>query len=381
LGKVSINPPFPTVMGCGDFKGETIECRDELEANFLIGSGLTSKFILISLDLLYVGAELRLRIEESLKENFRPDQIFLCASHTHYAPMTDTAKSTFGITNEDYLDYLVRKILESIRLTQNELAYEVEVNHSRYQSKLVSNRRTKKFFGLGDHKLVFNKVVMQPNLKTRKSPDSDILVYRSKGQEVAVFWQYSCHPTSLPEGKSHSSHYIGEVRKKFRESIGTEIPFLFGQGFSGDLRPPADSTKYRKLKSRIRHLLIGSWFRLFSESEYFDWHTMIYREFSKAYDESSPLFKKIAMPPNVKVISNSIPISHFAIPTREYNQVVTLRKIDFGGVVLLGISAELVQDYQLHLQTLDLNIPIIGISCIDDVFGYAPTQAMMLEGV
>src|SRR5664279_2436687 len=70
-----------------------------LEGNIVAIVGSNNRpVVLVSVDLLYPGRALRGYLEAALP-NLSPDQLFLAASHTHQAPMTDDTKPMLGKTN------------------------------------------------------------------------------------------------------------------------------------------------------------------------------------------------------------------------------------------------------------------------------------------
>ena len=113
-GVVDISPKIPAEMGCGPTRKLIKDTSGALECNYAIFSHDNSMAILLAFDLLYVGWELRARIEVALSPYFKPDQIFTFASHTHYAPMVDTTKPMMGLVRIEYVDEIVAALVESI---------------------------------------------------------------------------------------------------------------------------------------------------------------------------------------------------------------------------------------------------------------------------
>ena len=51
-----------------------------------------------------------------------------------------------------------------------------------------------------------------------------------------MLWNFACHPVMYHSPMNVSAHFPGDVRKELREIL-SDIPVVFLQGFSGDIRP------------------------------------------------------------------------------------------------------------------------------------------------
>jgi hypothetical protein len=199
-------------------------------------------------------------------------------------------------------------------------------------------------------------------------------------QEVsAVIWNFPCHPTSLPQRNTFDAHYVGEVRQHLRNIYGKNLPFLFLQGFSGDLRPPSQVVKTSNFAERIRKALFGSWFKDFEEEEYTKWVESILGEIDQAITdlELKPTDSK---PIQVQGNLITVPESKFASSSSPSLNEVDFQILDFELFAFIGISAELVYAYQEFLDKLPTEKTLIGVGCIGNVFGYIPTTQMQKEG-
>ena len=84
---------------------------------------------------------------------------------------------------------------------------------------------------------------------------------------------------------------------------------------------------------------------------------------------------------------NKVSLHRFEIPIREFGETnhqsegsVNFIKLSLGQIILIGVTAELVYDYQLYLNQLSTEEILIGVGCVEDVFGYIPTRKMQNEG-
>jgi len=375
-GTVDISPLSENQMGCGPTKLMYKETNGTLEANYLIISGINGDILLISFDLLYVGKYLTEKLKNRLSKYFDPEKIILVASHTHYAPMTDFEKPRFGDVNKNYVDEILEKIYEAITQVMNLAKDPGEIKFIQYQTHLIKSRRCRRLIGLKNRRIVFKDVVLGPSDQYTKLM-GNIITLGDSEQLRAVIWIYPCHPTSLPRTDKFDAHFIGETRELFRQKYGNTIPIIFMQGFSGDLRPPSHVTHTHKLIDLIRKSIFGSWFQNFQEADYSEWTNRIFEEVKKALSDMNLFEGK-----NTQVSSkhHAKEINHFAISEADTTKFIDFYLIDFSEFALIGISAEVVYEYQLYLDKLLINKPIIGFGCVEDVFGYLPTTKMIEEG-
>ena len=375
-GSVDISPLSENQMGCGPTKRMYKETNGTLEANYLIISGIDGDILLISFDLLYVGKKLTETIKEKFSEYFNPQKIILFASHTHYAPMTDFEKPRFGNVNELYVEEILEKIYRTITNVMKLPKDPGEIKLIQYQTNLIKSRRKQRLIGLKNHSIVFNDVVLGPSDNYPKLV-GNIIAIGDTERLKAIVWIYPCHPTSLPRRDKFDAHFIGEMRQLFRQNFGNNIPLIFMQGFSGDLRPPTHVTHTRSLFSFIRKSIFGSWFQNFQEEDYSKWTNDIFEELKNALSNA-----EIHENQNMKVSSQHLAkeISQFANLEIDTPRFIDFYFIDFNEFALVGISAEVVYEYQLYLDSLLRHKPIIGFGCVEDVFGYIPTTKMLEEG-
>jgi neutral ceramidase len=371
-GSVSIAPTKPQQMGCGDVKEYSAEIRDSIECNFLILETKDSQILLMSFDLLYIGQTLRSIIEKKLRNFFRPEDIFLNASHTHYAPYTDDKKSIFGSVDFEYLEYISTNICdEVIRVTTNRDT--MTFRSSSYRSKNVSNRRSFRKIYLEGKKIKFFSWVMQPNLSDNIYPLASIIWITMNGSLDSVIWNFPCHPTSLPVGQKLSGHYVAEIRERVRKKFGAHVNVIFLQGFSGNLKPPA-IRKIITFVDKLIDTIFGFWYINFSELEYSTWCNAIFEEIIEADKESKP------------ISFNSLSSTRFVVPISDFFEVhnsetkyLTIHLVDFNEIKVLGISGEVVNQYSDFVQSISKS-QILTVGCIDDTCGYIPTDKMISEG-
>jgi hypothetical protein len=382
VGTIDISPIEPCEMGCGDYQKPTNVCRDRLEANFSILHSNESRILLVSVDFLYVGPLLRSDLINLLADEFAENEIFIAASHTHYGPMVDDTKPNMGAVNMQYVNRIAHVIEEGIRKTLKEDRHPIETRHMAYEMSHVINRRRRRKLGAKNKRISFNKVVMLPNFKVNTFPKAHIITLMSEEKIIAVLWQYSCHPTSLPFGVGHSAHFIGEVRRRLRAELGREVPLIYLQGFSGDLRPPAYISKPTSFKEVLEKLIFGPRFRLFKEQEYRDWCSSISEDFLVQFYKLTTSTKKVSMNGHEKIVASRAtwPLDEFFEENLSLKREFSIHKIELGNLILLGVSAELISSWEEKFLSIGIDKTLVGVSCIDDTFGYLPDSKSIEEG-
>jgi len=222
--------------------------------------------VIISLDLLYPGRILRSALESALPE-LRPDQIFLAATHTHQAPMTDDTKALLGAPDDKYMDMLVLGLSRELRrlLFSEETQIGVfstagvSAKHSinrRFRRRVTLARRSPSHWRGPPVRLVFNSYLMAPNPHGVTDELITVLISRSPaGRAQFVIWNYACHPVGFPDKDKVAADYPHYVRDILRTTLGVaDLPVLFLQGFSGNTRPSASVSKTSGLSSWTRRV-------------------------------------------------------------------------------------------------------------------------------
>lgn len=380
-GKVNIEPKVYCQMGCGPHKKFLIESKS-LEANYLIIDSET-KYLMLSLDLLYVGERLTVLLKEKLCGVFPIENMFIVASHSHYAPMADTHKPLLGKANDEYIEDIAARVSKSITLSLLNQFYQVEIEYSPYETFQTCKRRLRRSVGLKGNRIVFNQVLLGPSRNTMNSEKNKIeggliTLKDANGKALAIIWHFPCHPTSFPRSTEFSSHFIGDIRDYLRSINDSSLPVIFLQGFSGDIRPPSQITRPKNLLELLRKTFFGSYFKDFTEQGYKEWINNLKEELDKVIKKNNTSFT--CKSEEVSSERLSIPLSEFAETNIQTDKEVTFVKINMGKLVLIGVSAELVYDYQLYLKKLSADKFLIGVGCLEDVFGYIPTKNMQIQG-
>lgn len=375
-GKVDITPNknLP-IAGYREYRVSD-KINDQLEANYLIlFENAKAPIVILSFDLLYVGKILREFIWNGIKDILHKQDNLLCfATHTHFAPATDETLPYLGAVDRDYIEGIATKIIKNLRKdltekTKNNFEYQ----YKKGTFKEIVNRRLwqrqyHKPFKF-PHTLKF-----RPNVKGPKNTDIHIIeVLDSRSQLYCILWSFSCHPVGFPDKSAVSSDYPGFIRKEVRQSVGNDIPIIFLQGATGEVRPLIVE-KCQSAFSMLRRLLTGASFGKFTHAEWRFWCKGLYQEFQRA------TLQEVEKPTTINTRRITKPLSTL-IRSNNLAKEISFHKIEFGNALqIVGISTEPMIKHAHDLQKLSHHKHGLLIGYMDAVHGYWPTNKQLSEG-
>ena len=363
---IDITPRTPVVLASSRVKKPAARVFEPLEANLLLLRHRDKAFLFATLDLLYPGAAVRQALAAEMGEA-DAENVLVGASHTHYAPSTLDDKSALGTVDSAYVDSLVSALRAATRSMLDESGSPVplwsigvrDLDHS-------INRRLVTPHG----------VRMAPNRAGPRDERATVIVVGDRQAPSAVIWNYACHPVSHPRPGMVAAHYPAVVRDRLRRAYNRQdLPVLFFQGFSGDTRPSA-TTRIRRPRDLAQRLRFGAGF--------YDMSLRAYRHWSGTLAEAVVDTARSARPVPVTALSARravFPLTDFVEGGRTGKEV-SFQRLDLTpSASFVGGSAEMVSSFAMGLRaTLSADRHLLPVGCLDDCFGYLPTERMMLEG-
>jgi hypothetical protein len=332
--------------------------------------------LIFSFDLMIVGVELQDRIFAKLAgHGFKPNEVVLLASHTHFAPATDQACARLGIPEKQFVNDVAEAaeglVLQMLQQKPSEITLERsqgKLNHS------VNRRRFWPFPTLGrTYGFRFTSVSMAPNPQGPTDELATVLLLRraDDGKAISVIWHYTCHPTAVMPDNVISSDYPGAVRRALRKQFG-EIPCVFVQGFCGDIRPNMRRSEQRPgVRDRLRRVL---------RTAMSGWSEDLAAKVV-AIARASP--GQVSSPTKLAVGSASIPLGEFFAGSAP-DKPLAAQAIRLGDVLeLVALSAEVTVEWQ---DIIDREIPVrngrirLYAGYLGALFGYLPTAIQIREG-
>jgi hypothetical protein len=371
-GSVDITPRRPVMLG--GFNKRTApftSVASRLEANVLLIRGASSSVTIVSTDLLYPGETLRAQLIRNLGLEDRSESLFLCASHTHSAPMTAPAIPHLGIADEEYVHFVATQITALVESIEEKgercvCTYRIGSADHSMNRRLVRPRLTRSGFARSSG--------FGPNPKGDRDESVRIVEFsKQSGEPSAVIWNYACHPTDFPGLLQVSAEYPGIVRSRLRSQLG-DIPVLFLQGFSGDVRPPF-SGRSAGIAGLARRVLVGPQFRQPLRREWEQWSNSL-AESVASFAQTSGRTLKI----------DSLVLKRVEVPENDYaaggsgDKSLIWHLIDCGGFRIVGINAEPVVKYRRLLEeSFAGRAPLLTVGCLDQPICYLPSDNMIPE--
>ena len=371
-GTVDITPQRPAMLGGFDKRKELFKgVADRLEANVLVIRSADSRVIIVSTDLLYPGGTLRQQLSNALDLRGDGIELFLCASHTHYAPMTAPSMPRLGVPDLDYVRFVSSRIAELVLSIERDgedcvcSYHEGKLNHSinrRLRAFRITAAGPRRSIGFG------------PNPTGPRDESLHILKFhKADGRPLALIWNYACHPCDFVDPVQVSAAFPGVVRRRLRTELG-DIPVLFFQGFSGNVRPPFTGIP-DGIKGIVKCALRGPQFRDPRRSEWEEWsESMAAAVASRARSSSRPI--QIHSPITKR---EEVPEPEFAAGG-DCTKSLFWHTIDLGGCRIVGINAEPVVEYRQLIEKHLRGVPLFTVGCLDQTHCYLPIDAMIAEG-
>ena len=353
------------MAGFAKRQGDFTSVEGELEINgLLLESGETST-LLLTFDLLYVGEALRTAALKSIADRVPDAAVLTAASHTHYAPATDSTKPRLGAVDPAYLEFVETKIDELVTALWQAPARPASLFVGQTSVQENINRRVARW-AVGPRGIRKQQLAPNPN-----APCDDRMrvvdVRGEDGQSLAMIWGYACHPVGFPVRRGIHPGYPGVVRDSLR--AGTDTPILFLQGFAGDIRPRVFDRR-RSFLPWLRRVLNGPQFGAFTRPEWDDWSAKIASAATTAHHAATKVGPTALEARRLEQPLSDVLTECESQETLSWQRIKIANEIEF-----IGVSAEPVAAFG-HA----LGESAWAVGCLDHVFGYFPMDSMVPEG-
>ncbi len=356
--------------GYGDHLPSPHAVDQPLEANVLglSGGALGEPVYVVSIDSLYggpLGEELA-RLLECPRGN-----VLVLASHTHFAPATDPELPRLGRASADYVRAAATRIAEAVARARWHEGAQVRVGTCDVPPHLFVNRR-RPILGFGLRMPRLGTVVAAPQLKGTVDRTIRLFeVLNQSGDVLAIGWGASCHPVCSPDPHAISSDFPGVVRDRLR-GADADLPVLFFQGCSGDVRPASVSRRPpSSLRGLVLYLLAG--LRMFvpqTRSAFESWCETLA---ATVIDARKACGAAVDVHPRMRRVTGET--------VGQWERRPRLGLVDIADdLAILDINAEVVSSRAADLIRARPASVIIPATCADEVIGYWPTSRMLAEG-
>jgi hypothetical protein len=377
-GVVDITSAEPLVLAGSATAAVPFEgVEDPLEASYLIIDAAPRPVVIVGLDLLFAGPALERILRERLADLVPPDNLLLVASHTHSAPATDPTKPRLGAADPDYAEAIAERVAARIRADLGGDLRDATLRGASTRERFAVRRRARRLAVVRRRSIDWRPVVQGSD---RGAVVDDLIAAvriddAHSGEPLAVLWRMACHPVGHPRPRLVSAHFPGVVRRHLREVFGRpDLPVVFLQGFSGDLRPRTSSTM-RPARSGLERLRLGDAFSPFDEADYADWCGRIATTVERTLAAGAPLTGS-----GVLLRAASLPRERFLLGSSS-DGPVEFRDLQIGrDLQIIAASLEVVSDYDRPVRDMADASLVLLVGCLGDVSGYAPTERMLREG-
>jgi hypothetical protein len=379
-GRIDITPPRPVPLaGVQGRLQPWSRVASPLEANVLLLSQGGEQVLLLTADLLYIGEDLAASARRAAARCGIPAQrVVLVASHTHFAPATDRSKPDLGAVDAAYLAFasaqlesLVAEVcaapLQKVRLEATRLPTQFNVNRRRRWPLPTFTREGLRW---GPN------IVMAPVPDAARDAHLDALrLVDAAGDVHCVVWKYACHPVSFPDSTAVHAEYPGLARQQLRAAWGREVPVLFLQGFTGDVRPNLPGR--RTWRDRLQTVRRGPGFGEVDLPMWQQWAGAIADSFCRAAGEKAQRTVSAAARFDDAAVDMARVLDAAANP-QAAQQPMQVQRLAFGDELeLLFFAAEVCSPY---LRAFGAGERTWCVGYTGHVFGYLPSQRQADEG-
>ena len=246
--KVDVTPTEPSYLrGYGARNQLSRGVEEPLEAGAMVLEQSGKRVLLLTLDSTGLGIRECERVYGWLADlGFGASDIYLCSSHTHFAPglsdyyVTYQPEATIPLGRHEaepsYVSLMKARLREAVQKASENIA-DVELEAVEIPVPCVSfNRRT---IVKGENKVITNFIYPADAEKYEfQDVDTTLNVWRFKsGDSIkAILGRFSCHPvTGGNDIYSVSADYPGYFQKYVSEFFG--CPCMFMLGPAGDVVP------------------------------------------------------------------------------------------------------------------------------------------------
>jgi neutral ceramidase len=238
FAKVKITPKPGTLMG-GHVGIKRVDgVHDDLYARTMVLQSGNESISITSVDILFVDTDIvnYVRKKTASATQLKPENIFVCATHTHSGPLTT---NLFGQPEENkYTSELRQLICESISMAMDNMS-RVSLGFGRGAVKGVSfnSRFIMRDGTVQTHPVVGSSEIVGPEGPVDESVQV-LVVRREDGDIVGCLVNYANHPQNLRREDSYvSADYPGRLEQHINSCGKNSSVVLFLNGACGNICP------------------------------------------------------------------------------------------------------------------------------------------------
>lgn len=380
-GSIDITPDKPmSLFGFAERHGVYSKIHDRLEINLSVLKQDSRLVLIYSIDTLFAPEAFEQLVLDKFGKKFELTEkdIWMAATHTHFAPSLDSEKPGLGHFDETYYNTVCDKLLQLTQQVLNADFQFVSIQHGTTKSELNVNRRKKLLRPLPNGKFgLYRKVLMYPDYDGAKDDTIHTVSLVAKdGHTKMILWNFACHPVGFAHRSQLTAEYIGIIRDELRIHCKyPKMPVVFLLGFAGNLKPDVTPVTHTRLKDRISYFFqFGPKHTRFpNTSQYIEWTDLLWKEVKAALKNTTEI-----EPATICTTQNDIPLSDLI---GDYANPVHFKKLQLAdNLQLIGISAEVLAEYKDVVSEALNGSESINVGCLAGTRIYLPTDKHVKEG-
>lgn len=359
--------------------GNYAAVADDIEINLVVIKEHNKYYLLYAVDTFIVPAVFEAHIATVFGAELGIDHsnIWIGASHTHFAPSLDAATPLLGACDQGYVSFVKEKMTELTRQVLGSGLKDGYIAHTSGEAPLNINRR-KRLLRRKDDGSIGMKTLLLPNYDGASDPSLHLLKFCSgNGAILAYFWNYACHPVHALNRQNLSSDYIGYVRNKIRrQENNAALPIVFFQGFAGNLRADVSTVTHTRFTDRVRYFfqLLPKYVNFPTAEHYTEWCGLLWQKIHELLKAETKT-----------TVRSGLSSAIVQQPLKDYigeqpADMLNVKKLDLGdNISLVGINAEVVTEYSTIVKQMLAEKTVINIGYLAGTRTYLPTDAMLKE--
>jgi len=236
VARVKITPDLPCSLAGYFHERQAVRVRDDIYANVMALKTADTCIVLVSCDLIAMTDEVADPAREAIRARFGvpPDNVLVCATHTHTAP---EIRNYTVAANPGYPEKLTQWIIEGVETALTH-TFEATVHAGSAEARGFSFNRLYRLksgmeaFGrsAGGDKVIGYAGPVDPSVQT-------LAVFDTSKRLRGVAVNFACHPDIVGGGKADfvSADWPGEVAGNMAALYGDDVVALVLQGTAGDI--------------------------------------------------------------------------------------------------------------------------------------------------
>lgn len=227
-----ITPELPCRLAGYFHERIATKIRDDIFVKVLV----IDQLVLVSCDLICLTEKVVSGAKSILQKecNLSPEQILMCATHTHTAPEIRKEVQP-AWCNDSYIKNLIKIIASAVKKAVDS-KFEATIHYGSVDApeysfnRLYRNADGSEVFGRSGDDIIGPAGPVDSSVQT--------LLIRDADKEVrAVAINFACHPDIVGGGGADfiSADWPGEMAKNIAAVYGEDVPCVFLQGTAGDI--------------------------------------------------------------------------------------------------------------------------------------------------